>query len=191
MSQPTWSWLTTAVLSGALLAACQPLPAAAPAQGSAAGGLQRALLQSGGEAPLPAYAEFESNDWSLQRLGSWRAIKAEKAARAHRAAQANGKRRVMAFPDAAPGWADGLDLTRFGCSATDSVPNGPASTFHLTGALAGKVFLLTQEGKFLKVSGNAPDEYASLDLGRSFSRTAVSLSPLCSYAYVVADDGTF
>lgn len=189
MPQPTWSWLTTAALSGALLAACQPLPAAAPAQGSAAGGLQRALLQSAGEAALPAYAESESNDWSLQRLGSWRAIKAEKAQRGR--AAANGKRKLLAFPDANAGWAGGLDLTRFGCSATDTVPNGPASTFHIQGPLTDMAFLLTQEGKFVKVKATDPSQFDTLDLGHSFSRTAVTLSPLTSYAYLVSDDGTF
>ncbi|MFP5503712.1 MAG: hypothetical protein ACLGIN_14570 [Candidatus Sericytochromatia bacterium] len=112
------------------------------------------------------------------------------------------QRQLLAWPGAASGWSPsgtfpGVPLTTYGCTTTDSVPNGPASTWYggsVPKALYNKLFFLTREGKFIKVDKYNPStdfEVIGLNkFGKTFSKTYVTLSPSCSRAYCLADDGT-
>lgn len=130
-------------------------------------------------------AEPMIQDWSGQRV-SGRQLSERR--------EAHVSRQLLAFPATASGWTGGVALTSLGCAAGDYAPNGPASVFatkSTPAALGNKVFLLTKNGRFIRVDRNAPGTYTNLALGKTFSRTYVTLSPTGSRAYVVSDDGTF
>jgi hypothetical protein len=119
-------------------------------------------------------------DWALNTVSS------PAIARARASAM---QRRVQAFPTATTPWSAGgvagLPLSSFGASG--SVPNGPAAAL----TLANQLFFLTKNGSLIKVDRAAPTtKYTTRALGKTFSKTSVTLSPACSRAYVLADDGT-
>lgn len=121
-------------------------------------------------------------DWSSPQVAS-RAIAAARPEAV--------TRRLQSFPAAAAAWTGGLALTSYGCAAGDMVPNGPAVAFPtMTGELVNKLFFLTAAGKLIRLDRLDPTSALTLDLGKACSHTAVSLSPSCSRAYVLADDGT-
>lgn len=133
-------------------------------------------------AGLPAsLAEPEAYDWSLPRFAS-RALATRQAD--HFRAQ------LLAYPDSTPAWAGGLSLAGYGCASDDSAPNGPAAAYPASGVLVNKLFFLTRAGVLIKVDRLDPTVFAKVDLGRTCSRTAVTLSPFSTRAYVLADDGT-
>ncbi|MFN3431985.1 MAG: hypothetical protein ACK46X_18800, partial [Candidatus Sericytochromatia bacterium] len=108
---------------------------------------------------------------------------------AQRASEPN--RRLMAFPDATPAWAGGLALSAYGCAPTDTVPNGPAVAYPALGPMVNKLLFLTAAGTLIRLDRLNPSDAATLALGRAVSRSAVSLSPYSTRAYVATDDGTF
>jgi hypothetical protein len=170
-SKSTTSAAIGALACLALLASCQA-PAAGPG-----------LLPSLSLAAVPqGLARPSKFDWTLQRVSS----KALQAAR-----KAHFK--TLAFPSASAGWngGPGLALTAFGAAAGDYAPNGPAAAFRQAGdPLFGQVFFLSKNGRFVKVD-RSTGAGTSLALGKTFSRTFVTLSPNCNRAYLLADDGTF
>jgi hypothetical protein len=141
---------------------------------------------SQGPAPrqaLPAALTAHAGaDWSTQHLSS-RSLTAARAS--------EPTRRLMAFPDATPAWAGGLALSAYGCDPTDTVPNGPAVAYPAMGPLVNKLFFLTAAGTLIRLDRLNPSDSATLALGRGVSRSAVTLSPYATRAYVATDDGTF
>lgn len=121
-------------------------------------------------------------DWSLQRVSGRRLANEQ---------QAHFKRHTLAFPTASTGWGGGVALSALGATG-DTVPNGPAAAFRTAPAdpLYNKLFFLSKGGKFIKVDRLNPATYTTLDLGKAFSRTYVTLSPASTRAYLLADDGT-
>ena len=123
----------------------------------------------------------ENLDWTAQRVTSGRIA----VARASHVA-----RKLLAFPTQSTAWTSGKSLSAdFGCAATDYVPNGPAAAYRAT--LSGKMFMLSKQGRFIKVDRTDPSVYQVLNLGKSFTRTFVTLSVCSDRGYVMADDGTF
>lgn len=169
MKTRRWAGLLAPCLATALAFGCQLRP---PAQVSA---------------PRPAIALPEaltapqSFDWSSQRITSGSLT---------RSRQASLQRHVLSFPQASAPWSGGLSLTSYGCSATDTVPNGPGLAYPAYGALVNKLFFLTQTGKLIRLDRLNPANFATLDLGKTFSHTAVTMSPASTRAYLLADDGT-
>ncbi|MEB3197497.1 MAG: NHL repeat-containing protein, partial [Candidatus Sericytochromatia bacterium] len=118
--------------------------------------------------------------------------------------------RLQAWPDPAASWTvsgnsyPGITLSALSNVATlsgvalgsnDIVTNGAASTLVASNdpnELHNRVFFLTKEGRLLKLKRDNPlDTPRGLNLNKTFSSTYVSLSPRCSRAYLLADDGTF
>lgn len=134
-------------------------------------------------APLAEPATF---DWASQRVSGAR-LSVRRAE--------SMQRRVQAFT-APTGWsAAGEPLsTQFtGVAAADTVPNGPASVYTTLGTptpAANTTMFLTKAGMFLRVSQNKTQRHV-LNLGKTFSRTYVSVSPAGGRAYALSDDGTF
>lgn len=147
-------------------------------------------------------------DWSTQRVTS-RQVEAGRVAHTQATMPAaEADRRLLAFPTRGTGWntgagggaVDGVPLANLGALIVgDNVPNGPATAFYggtVPNTLWGKIFFLTRKGLFIRTSKTAPTIAGSKDvlLGggfKDFSRTFVSLSPSCTRAYLLADDGTF
>jgi hypothetical protein len=123
-------------------------------------------------------------DWSTQRVSGERLTARRDAAM---------KRRVQGFSAVAP-WTDTGDaVSNYGAPAGDYVPNGPATVYGTDGTPAvcfNAVFYLTQSGRLIRV---ARDRSAlnTINLGRTFTKTYVTLSPAGGRAYLLADDGTF
>ncbi len=160
--------VTTGLLAAACVAACQP-PIVGP------------RAQTSQPTPV-SLTEPDAYDWSTSRVTS--RIVAERQA-------AHFRRRVLAYPDSSPAWAGGLGLAGFGCDVADTAPNGPAVAFPATGALVNKLFFLTRAGVLIKLDRLTPTNYDRLDLGRTCSRTSVTMSPYSTRVYLLADDGTF
>lgn len=167
-----WGW----VLSAALIAGCQPAERA-PGMPALSIDVTPAVLM----AP-------QGLDWSFQRVTSQRLATEQ---------QAHFKRHTLAFPTASTNWSTGpgVALTSIGAAAGDTVPNGPAAAFRTNPAdpLYNKLFYLTKNGKFIKLDRSNPGAagaYTALNLGTTFSRTFITLSPACSRAYLLADNGT-
>lgn len=168
MTSKLWGLL----VSVALVAGCQP---AMRAPGQA--------LLSIDITPATLLAP-QSLDWSLQRVSS-RRLAAEQ--------QANFKRHTLAFPTASTNWSTGPGVALSSLGATgDTVPNGPAAAFRTNAAdpLYNKLFFLSKAGKFIKVDRANPATFTTLNLGTTFSRTFVTLSPASTRAYLLADNGT-
>lgn len=162
------------VTLGLAIAGCQWLPLAGP------GALPGFVVDR-----TPAVlTEPRVFDWTFHSIGGKQVASKR---------EAHLQRQLLAYPTATY-WAGGLSLTSLGCAAGDTMPNGPATVFATKStpmALGNKVFLLTKAGKFIRVDRADPAAYLTLNLGRTFSRTYVTLSPSASRAYVVSDDGTF
>lgn len=134
-------------------------------------------------------------DWSTQRASS-PLIERERAAYLRELAAEH--RRVQAWPGTSSGWSTGgvpgIALAALGCDASDTMPNGPATAWFggtVPASVENKIFFITREGMFLKVDKYNPTGASSaLNLGTSFSKTYVSLSPSCRRAYLLADNGT-
>lgn len=127
-------------------------------------------------------------DWSTQQVTG--------PAIAHHRAD-HVKRRVQAFT-APAGWAaTGNNLNAFtgapAVPAGDYVPNGPAAVYGTSGTPASckdKIFFLTQSGLLIKVAKDR-SSWQKLALGRTFTKTYVTLSPAGGRAYLLSDDGYF
>lgn len=155
------------VVAAALAAGCQA-PMATP---------QRASLALGTNFTAP-----QGLDWSSPQVVSRAVAKSR---------DAEVQRRILAFPNASAGWVGGRDLTAYGCAPGDTVPNGPAVAFPImTPELVNKLFFVSGAGKLMRINRVDPSESVTLDLGKACSRTAVALSPWCTRAYVLTDDGT-
>lgn len=106
----------------------------------------------------------------------------------------HARRELLAFPSAT-NWTGGLTTANLGCAATDTFPNGPASIYSTKitpAALANMTLILSKAGRLVRVHKTFVDTATStlgLDLGRTFSRTFVTLNPNGTQAYVVSDDG--
>lgn len=127
-------------------------------------------------------------DWMSDRIAG-KALQAERA---------EHMRHVQSL--AAPtGWsASGVSVSSMGGGATDYIPNGPAEVFvgsMAPAAIQGKGFFLTKAGTLIRVAaGSDPTvstNRATLALGKTFTKTNVTLSPSGSRAYCLSDDGTF
>lgn len=158
---------------GLSIAGCQLLPVAGPA----------ALPGFTVDRTPTVLTEPRVFDWTFHAIGG-------KHVTARR--EEHRQRELLAYPSAT-NWTGGLNLTALGCGAGDTLPNGPATVFatkSTPASIGGKAFLLSQQGKFIRVDRADAGNYATLDLGRTFTRTYVTLSPAASRAYVVSDDGT-
>lgn len=148
----------------------------------------------------------QGTDWSTDRVTSpviQRDREAYLRASAPQAQAAQLKaagRRVQAWPSAVTGWTaggvNGVPLSTLNAAwGTDQIPNAPATAFYgatVPSSLHARVFFLTRGGRFIRINRNSPTTApASVALGKTFSRTYVTLSPSCTRAYLLADDGTF
>ncbi|HEY9722900.1 MAG TPA: hypothetical protein V6D47_12890 [Oscillatoriaceae cyanobacterium] len=168
MRSQTWAPLLAPMIGASLALGCQLRPPAMPHTSPS-----HALPES-----LTAPQAF---DWTSQRVSS---------GALQRSGAASQTRMLQSFPQSSTAWSGGLALTRYGCAATDTVPNAPGLAYPAYGALVNKLFFLTQTGKLLRVDRLNPGNYATLDLGKTFSHTAVTMSPASTRAYLLSDDGT-
>jgi hypothetical protein len=160
--------LTTLVIAAALAAGCQA-PSSHP-------------MAAAAQAAPAALVAPQGLDWASPQVVSRAAAKAR---------DAHVQRRLLAFPATGAAWAGGLDLTAYGCAPGDTVPNGPAVAFPvMTPELTNQLFFVSGAGKLLRINRADPTASLTLDLGKACSRTAVALSPTCTRAYVLSDDGT-
>lgn len=170
IERSTFQTAVAAVLSLALLASCQA-------------NFKGVNLPSIGIDKTPAtLLAPQGLDWSLQRVSSRQLANEQKA---------HFERHTLAFPTASTGWGGGVALAALGATG-DTVPNGPAAAFRTDAAdpLYNKLFFLSKGGKFIKVDRANPAVFSTLNLGKTFSRTFVTLSPASTRAYLLADDGT-
>jgi hypothetical protein len=136
-----------------------------------------------------AMADPAVMDWSTQRVSGEQLVARRDAAM---------KRRVQAFSQAAP-WAitgnavSGYTSAGVTIPAGDYVPNGPATVYGTDGTPAvcfNAIFYLTQSGKLVRMARDR-SAWNTINLGRTFTKTYVTLSPAGGRAYLLADDGTF
>jgi hypothetical protein len=134
-------------------------------------------------------AEPAVMDWATQRVSGERLVTRRDAAM---------KRRVQAFSQAAP-WSitgdavSGYTSTGVTIPAGDYVPNGPATVYGTAGTPAvcfNALFYLTQSGKLVRMARDR-SAWNTINLGRTFTKTYITLSPAGGRAYLLADDGTF
>jgi hypothetical protein len=162
-----YPWTASCAVTAALVAGCTAPPVG---HRPAAGALPIGLI------------EPQGLDWSAQMVASRDLARLRPDA---------VRRRLQAFPAASAAWSGGLDLGAYGCAPGDTVPNGPAVAFPvMTNALVNQLFFLSAAGKLIRIDLVDPTRSATLSLGKAFSHTAVSLSPTCTRAYLLADDGT-
>ena len=107
----------------------------------------------------------------------------------------HARRELLVFPDAT-NWNSGLTATQLGCaSATDTFPNGPASVFAskvTPAAIQNTTFYLSKAGRLVRVHKNFVDTATStkgINLGKTFTKTYVTLTPTGAWAFVISDDG--
>ena len=166
MFHPSMARLATGFGACALIAACHAaLPSAR-------------LVTTALPATLSAP---DASDWSLSRFASPALAKSQGE---------HFRARLLAYPDASPAWAGGLSLAAYGCTPGDSAPNGPAVAFPASGSLVNKLFFLTRAGTLIKLDRLSPASFTKVELGGTCTRTAVTLSPFSTRAYVLTDDGT-
>lgn len=136
-----------------------------------------------------AMADPAVMDWATQRVGGTQLTARRDAAM---------KRRVQAFSQAAP-WSltgdavNGYTSAGVTIPAGDYVPNGPATVYGTDGTPAvcfNAIFYLTQSGKLVRMARDR-SAWNTINLGRTFTKTYITLSPAGGRAYLLADDGTF
>ncbi|MDB5095588.1 MAG: hypothetical protein JWM80_9 [Cyanobacteria bacterium RYN_339] len=136
----------------------------------------------------PAVLKAETHrDWSTDRVVS-RGIDAARTA--YRASQAvspdqPAERSLLAFPTVSASWPVALG------GGGDYITNSPAATFFgatVPAAITNQVFFLSRNGRFYKVDKGTGAQ-SSLNLGDTFTRTYITLSPSCTRAYCYSDVG--